>query len=156
MVRPLPRHRETAELVEITECGRALKLHPDTWAVWQKLKQQAASVGVELYIVSAFRSVARQAEIIARKRAQGLSDQEIYIYSAPPGYSEHHTGRALDLNTPGCPPLEEAFAQTAAFTWLSDNAALFGFHLSYPRDNPYGLGYEPWHWFWTGFATSHL
>ena len=32
--------------------------------------------------------------------------------------------------------------------WLRTNAPRFGFHLSYPRNNPHGIGYEPWHWCW--------
>ena len=34
------------------------------------------------------------------------------------------------------------------YAWLKDNAARFRFRLSYPRDNPHGIAYEPWHWCW--------
>ena len=44
--------------------------------------------------------------------------------------------------------LEEDFENTGAFDWLSRRASQFGFHLSYPRDNPHGVIYEPWHWAW--------
>jgi D-alanyl-D-alanine carboxypeptidase len=66
--------------------------------------------------------------------------------SAPPGYSEHHSGGAVDVTTEGVPPLELDFEDTPAFRWLSDHAHKFGFHLSFPRDNPCGYAYEPWHW----------
>jgi zinc D-Ala-D-Ala carboxypeptidase len=66
--------------------------------------------------------------------------------NAPPGYSEHHTGRAVDLGTAGCAALDQAFAQTPAFAWLQRHAQRFGFYLSYPRDNAEGYLYEPWHW----------
>ena len=66
--------------------------------------------------------------------------------NAAPGYSEHHTGRAVDLTTPGTPPLLEAFERTAAFAWLERHAARFGFVMTYPRNNPLGVIYEPWHW----------
>ena len=66
--------------------------------------------------------------------------------SAAPGYSEHHTGRAVDIATPGSRPLTEEFEDSAAFHWLNENAADFGFSMSYPRDNRYGFIYEPWHW----------
>lgn len=74
--------------------------------------------------------------------------QQILEVSAAPGFSEHHTGRALDLTTPGGPVLEEPFEHTDAFAWLSESAGSFGFHLSYPRGNSHGIAYEPWHWAW--------
>jgi D-alanyl-D-alanine carboxypeptidase len=66
--------------------------------------------------------------------------------NAAPGHSEHHTGRAVDIATPGSRPLTEEFEQTDAFRWLSSRAVEFGFSLTYPRDNPWGIAYEPWHW----------
>ena len=57
-------------------------------------------------------------------------------------------GRVVDLTTPGYAALEEEFENSAAFEWLSRNAVEHGFHLSYPRDNPHGIAYEPWHWCW--------
>ena len=71
---------------------------------------------------------------------------EILQVNAAPGYSEHHGGEALDIGTPGEPPAEESFETTPAFAWLSQHAARHGFSLSYPRDNPHGIVYEPWHW----------
>lgn len=96
--------------------------------------------------MSAFRSYEAQRRIVERKRAAGQSWGEILAVSMPPGFSEHHTGRALDLTTPGCGPLTEAFEGTAAFAWLAARAAGFGFSLSYPRGNPKGVAFEPWHW----------
>jgi len=74
--------------------------------------------------------------------------EEILTVNAAPGYSEHHSGYALDIGTPGEPPAEESFESTAAFAWLGEHAGRFGFQLSYPRDNPHGIVYEPWHWCW--------
>ena len=81
---------------------------------------------------------------------EGLSDEEIFQVSARPGYSEHHTGKAIDLNTPGFEPLEEEFEDSQTFERLLKNANRFGFYLIYPRDNKYGIIYEPWHWFYKG------
>ncbi len=106
-----------------------------------------ACAGVIIKIVSAFRSVDRQAEIIRAKLAEGLSLDAVLCVSAPPGYSEHHSGRAIDVTTDeGAAPLEPEFEKTRAFRWLSKNAGQFGFALSFPADNPYGYDYEPWHW----------
>ena len=110
------------------------------------LAAAALADGVILKIVSAFRSAERQAEIVRAKLERGLSLDAILEVSAPPGYSEHHTGRAIDITTDGVPALELEFERTAAFRWLSANAALFGYSLSYPKDNPHGYAYEPWHW----------
>jgi D-alanyl-D-alanine carboxypeptidase len=126
--------------------GTEHRLTPAAAEAWQRLKRAAANDGVEVFIVSAFRSVERQAEIVRAKLAAGLSIEDILSVSALPGYSEHHTGLAIDLSTPGVPPLETQFEQTAAFGWLSAEATRFGFCLSYPPDNALGYQYEPWHW----------
>jgi D-alanyl-D-alanine carboxypeptidase len=65
---------------------------------------------------------------------------------APPGCSEHHTGNAVDLGCTGALPLDPVFETTSGYFWLKRNASIFGFSLSYPRDNRYGYVYEPWHW----------
>ncbi len=103
---------------------------------------------MELQVVSAFRSIEYQLGIIRRKLERGLAIDEILRVSAAPGYSEHHSGRALDITTPGFAALEEQFEDSAAFAWLSTNAQSYGFWLSYPRGNPHGIAYEPWHWCW--------
>ena len=72
--------------------------------------------------------------------------QEILSVNAPPGYSEHHTGQAIDITTPGYEPVEEVFETSPAFAWLSREAGRFGFSMPYTRENPYGIVYEPWHW----------
>lgn len=115
---PLPARLEATDLQPYRDVGGDHLVQTDALAAWLDLRAAAHHDGVVLHIVSAYRSIARQAEIVARKRARGLTDAQIYRYSAPPGHSEHHTGRALDLNTPGCPPLEGAFAATPAFAWL--------------------------------------
>ena len=75
-----------------------------------------------------------------------LIGTDVDLVNTPPGYSEHHTGRALDITTSDCEPLTEAFELTEAFTWLVTHASKYQFSLTYPRDNPYGIIYEPWHW----------
>ena len=79
-----------------------------------------------------------------------VNSKDILTHIAIPGFSEHHTGKAIDIHANGHPVLEEAFEKTEEFMWLSKNAASFGFRLSYPRANTLGIIYEPWHWFYTG------
>jgi D-alanyl-D-alanine carboxypeptidase len=128
--------------------GRPQRLCPHALAAWQRLQQVAAKDGVTVHLISAFRSVDYQCEVIRRKQASGRSMEDILQVNAAPGFSEHHTGCAVDLGTTDCPALEEVFEQTPAFHWLSQHAEQFGFRLSYPRNNPLGVSYEPWHWFY--------
>ena len=148
----LPKHSEEQNLVEFIDGDECFKLHPSAFSAWKKMKEAARTEGIHFYIVSAFRSIARQLEIIEGKRSNDLSDEEIFRVSALPEFSEHHTGRALDLNTPEFPALQEEFEDSQAFQWLIQNASRFGFELSYPRENKYGISYEPWHWFYKGNA----
>ena len=76
--------------------------------------------------------------------------------SAPPGYSEHSTGYAVDLGDGDDPAtnLSESFEQTRAFRWLQDHAASYHFTLSFPALNPQGVSYEPWHWRFEGSADA--
>jgi D-alanyl-D-alanine carboxypeptidase len=131
-----------------TSDGRELRLTPEAWAAWQQLCAAAVAEGVQLELLSGFRGVDRQTEIIRRKRGAGQRIDDILRVNAAPGYSEHHTGRAVDIGTPDAPPLDESFARTAAFRWLEAHASQFGFLLSYPRDNAQGIAFEPWHWCW--------
>lgn len=141
-----PEARELEVARELSD-GRQIELVPQVAQAWRSMVSAAATDGVTLLLISGFRSVQRQHEIVEGKRARGDSIEAILRVNAAPGFSEHHTGRAVDIGTPGCPPLEERFEETSAFAWLARNAGRFGFSLSYPRDNPYGIIYEPWHWF---------
>jgi D-alanyl-D-alanine carboxypeptidase len=146
--RGLPRCAEARRLVvaEFDARGRERRLTPSAAAAWQKMKSAASVAKVALYLVSAFRSFDRQCEIVRAKLAAGQPLEEILGVSAPPGYSEHHTGRAVDIGASPDDPLDETFERTDAYGWLVANAARFGYALSYPPGNRYGYRYEPWHW----------
>jgi len=150
---PMPEYSDAEVLTEFEDNGEVFQLCPDAFAAWERMRDAAKGEGIELQMVSAFRSIERQREIVEKKRLRGLSDEEIFKVSARPGYSEHHTGRAIDLSTPGFLALEEEFEQSKAFQWLVGNGNRFGFYLSYPRDNQYGIIYEPWHWCFKGFPV---
>ncbi|MDC7700620.1 M15 family metallopeptidase [Vogesella indigofera] len=133
-------------VAERNAAGREFELTPAAAGAWQAMRDAAAADGVTLQLVSAYRSIARQHEIVAAKLARGQSLDAILQVSAAPGFSEHHTGRAVDIGTPDSPVLEEVFEQTPAFAWLQANAGRFGFVMSFPRGNACGYLYEPWHW----------
>ena len=134
--------------------GRDQQMTPPAARARFDMKAAAASNGIELQAVSAFRSVEYQTEIIRKKLDAGHSMEKILSVSAAPGYSEHHTGRALDISTPGYEPLDEAFENSAAFEWLQQSAASFGFRMSFPRNNRHRISYEPWHWCWVPAAPD--
>jgi len=146
--RGLPVYEEAEDLVSVglNVAGREQWLRPAAAAGWHHMRVEAESDGVALLLVSAFRSFEQQREILKRKLAAGQALEHILAVNAPPGYSQHHSGNAVDLATPGCALLSEDFEGTGAFLWLRDHAAPHGFSLTYPRGNPYGIAYEPWHW----------
>jgi D-alanyl-D-alanine carboxypeptidase len=146
--RGLPYFPEAEELVDVGPnlVGRMQRLTPETAANWQAMVSAAADDGIRLLIVSGFRDVEYQAGLIRRKLADGQDIAGILEVNAPPGFSQHHTGCAVDIATPGCRPLTEDFDKSVAFAWLTKRAAEFGFSMTYPRDNPEGFIYEPWHW----------
>ena len=127
---------------------RALWLLSPTARAWLAMREIAARDGVRLEAISGYRSHAYQRGIFERKFARGLTLAEVLRVNAAPGHSEHHSGRALDIGTPGEAPAEESFEATPAYAWLRERAGDFGFQLSYPRDNPHGIVFEPWHWCW--------
>ena len=120
----------------------------ETWRAWQAMEQAAARDGIKLEIISAYRSWAQQAAIWERKLSAGQRAEEILRWNAPPGLSEHHTGRALDLAAGEHEVLTAAFAHSEAYAWLRAHAGNFGFHESYPENNTAGFQPEPWHWCW--------
>lgn len=143
-----PFFAEAANLVEVGPnlVGRMQYLTPEAAARWTDMVGAAAGDGVRLMIVSGFRSFDYQADLIRKKLDAGQMIDDILRVNAAPGYSQHHTGAAVDIATPGSRPLTDEFEGTEAFVWLTENAATYGFSMSYPRDNPQGFIYEPWHW----------
>ncbi|MDK2122484.1 M15 family metallopeptidase [Parachitinimonas caeni] len=150
--RRLPIFREADELLvaEIEPTGRLHLLTPDAATAWIAMKAAAERDGVCLRLLSAFRSFERQYEIVCRRMALGEPLESLLALFAPPGFSEHHTGRAIDLGTTACRPLHASFDETPAFTWLCQRARDFDFSLTYPKHNLLGFGYQPWHWGYRG------
>ena len=147
----LPAFEEAAELVEVGPniVGRMQRLAPRAAASWAAMRSAAAADGITLLLVSGYRSIDYQARLFRRKINAGQSVSEILAVNAAPGFSEHHTGRAVDIATPGSRPLTAEFEASAAFRWLTGNAGRFGFSMSYPRGNEAGFVFEPWHLAWS-------
>lgn len=124
---------------------------------FQEMRSAARQAGVGMRDISGFRSLETQRYLfyeIARQRGQTPAQRS--RVSAPPGYSEHHTGYAIDIGDASAPgtDLSESFATTSAYRWLAQNARNYGFQLSFDRNNIQGVLYEPWHWRFVGDADS--
>jgi len=145
----LPVYAEAVDLVEAGPniVGRMQSLTNDSSRAWLSMLDAARAEDIELVMVSGFRSIEYQAALIRNKLAAGQSLVEILQVNVAPGYSQHHTGNAIDIATPGYKPLLEEFENSPAFAWLKEYAGRFGFTLSYPRNNTEGIAYEPWHWY---------
>lgn len=144
------------ELANITNDGR-LKLRKSAAEKFLKMQSDAKANGINLIPISAFRSISEQESLffdVKEKRGQVTSKRA--EVSAPPGYSEHHTGYAIDIGDGNNPAtnLSPSFAQTEAYQWLVTNAPRYSFELSFTPDNLQGVSYEPWHWRFVGDTDS--
>ena len=136
---------QDCELEKLVNCGEK-QVHKNLAKAFEKMQKDALKAGIKLEIISGFRSIEYQKTIFPCKfKDKNNPSEEEFIarlkYSAPAGFSEHHTGLAVDINS-----LEEDFAQTKEYEWLLNNARDYGFEMSFPRNNKQGLGFEPWHW----------
>lgn len=108
-----------------------------------------------IWIQSAYRSYEKQKALFDNKVKeyvkQGKSQEEAEVLAQKlvqrPESSEHHLGLAVDFNY-----VNNEFENTAAFEWLQEHAAEYGFILRYPKDKGdiTGISYEPWHWRYVG------
>jgi D-alanyl-D-alanine carboxypeptidase len=136
---------------------RRFKLRKAAAQQFNAMSASARASGVVLVPISGFRTVKDQQHLFFDVKAErGQTATKRAEVSAPPGYSEHHTGYAVDIgdgNTPAT-NLSTKFETTRAYKWLSVNAARYSFELSFPKNNRQGVSYEPWHWRYVGDRDS--
>ena len=127
-------------------------LRPEAAAAFRTMADAAREEGIYLYSVSAYRSYQRQEIIYTRYLTQD-SQASVDTYSARPGFSEHQTALALDINAAS---LSSHFENTPAYAWLVENCAQYGFILRYPQDKEDITGYcfEPWHYRYVGTEVA--
>ncbi len=145
-----------AELVPIVDDG-SIKLRKAAAKAYKEMVAAAAADGINLVPISGFRSINDQEYLYFDVKAErGQVAAERAKVSAPPGYSEHHTGYAIDVGDGDVPAtnLSQSFEKTPAFKWLKENAAHYSFELSFPKNNRQGVSYEPWHWRYAGDIQS--
>ncbi len=127
-------------------------VHKDMYSSLMKMKYEAQKEGVFLVFLSGYRSIKLQEEIFySLKAARNQIAIERAKVSAPPGYSEHSTGFAIDIGDAQNrkTDFEVEFEDTRAFQWLKRNAAKYHFRLSFDKNHK-SVDYEPWHWRYEG------
>ena len=129
-----------------------IEVHIDMQESLLNMREEARKDGVYLVFLSGYRSINLQNDIFySLKSIRNQEAVERARVSAPPGYSEHSTGFAIDIGdaTQRETDFEIEFENTKAFKWLINNAAKFHFKLSFNKNNKY-IDYEPWHWRYEG------
>ncbi|MBD2425098.1 M15 family metallopeptidase [Phormidium sp. FACHB-1136] len=137
--------------------NRDIRLRTSAAEQFDAMVRAARRDGVQIIPLSGFRSHSEQEAIFFGVRAaRGQDAQTRAEVSAPPGYSEHHTGYAIDVGDGNqtSTHLDQAFEDTNAYRWMDANANRYGFELSFPRNNFQQVAFEPWHWRFTGDRDS--
>ncbi|MDC3016138.1 D-alanyl-D-alanine carboxypeptidase family protein [Prochlorococcus sp. AH-736-E20] len=146
----LPYNETSKEKLVLIEPN--IEVHMDMRDSLLKMREEAKNDGIYLVFLSGYRSINLQNDIFySLKSIRNQEAAERARVSAPPGYSEHSTGFAIDIGdaTKRETDFETEFENTEAFRWLKKNAAKFHFKLSFNKDNKY-IDYEPWHWRYEG------
>jgi D-alanyl-D-alanine carboxypeptidase len=120
-------------------------------AAFKKMQQAAWSDGkTNLLNNSNFRSYSTQ-KAIYEKNVKKDGTEKTETYSARPGYSEHQTGLAIDLNS-----INDAFADTKECAWILEHCWEYGFIVRYPKGKEHitGYKYEPWHIRYVGLENA--
>jgi len=134
---------------ELVENKGEIYLLPEARDALVAMAAQAKQDGIELRIDSGYRSASYQRKVYQRMMAKGKTFLEAARYVAPPGYSEHMLGLAVDFV-----PSDWRFAKTPAYHWLHQHAADFGFRETYPESRPDHQPWEPSHWRYIGPPAS--
>ena len=127
------------------------QIHTKVKPYLEAMLNAAKADGVEIFVLSGYRSFETQKNIKARHSTiYGTASNR---FSADQGYSEHQLGTTLDLTTKKTGASLSGFENDPAYSWLQSNAHKFGFTLSYPKGNNYYI-FEPWHWRFVGVALA--
>ena len=115
-----------------------------------KLKEALEKEGILVDLDSAWRSVSLQQEIMDRFCEESGEDY-VQRFVAAPGYSEHHSGLAVDLGTATNHSITQ-FKNYPEYNWMKENCYKYGFIQRYTEANQYITGYQPeeWHYRYVG------
>lgn len=137
----------------IYEKDKKLEIHTKAYPYLQEMIVTAAKNGIDLKLISAYRSFGEQSSL--KNTYLVTYGSGANKFSADQGYSEHQLGTAIDFTTPELGLNFTNFKTTDAYEWLLDNAYKFGFVISYPENNGY-YQFEPWHWRFVGKSLANM
>lgn len=130
-----------------------VQVRESTKTAFEAMRKEAQKNALSLRVVSGYRSVSYQRDLYNRYLASD-SQKNVDRYSARPGYSEHHTGYAIDLfgSTDGL----RNFENTPEYSWVKENCHKYGFIIRYTKENEAVTGYEsePWHLRYIGVEAA--
>ena len=141
---------EPENLVSMSGYGNGY-LVKDAHDAYVELYNAAKNDGMNLIVTTSYRNYGFQSTLYynyVNRDGQESAD----TYSARPGYSEHHTGLAVDLSTPSLTNAFTEFIYTDEYKWMQNNCYKYGFIQRYTDENQYITGYQPeaWHYRYVG------
>ena len=154
----LPDNYEPSDLesISIRYSYAGNKLTKESNDAYVSMWNAAKSEGYTLIVNSSFRNHASQERVYKNLKAtNGLAEAD--KIAARPGHSEHQTGLAIDVFEIKNQSTA-TFKDSEAYTWLKENAYLFGFIERYPEGQEYLTGYnfEAWHWRYIGVDAAKI
>ena len=135
--------------------GREFQIEEQTYGHFEQLRNALLLQGIQIELDSVYRSVARQEEIVA-EFTEKYGEDYVKKYVAVPGFSEHHTGLAVDIclvvDGKIIDDNDEMIARKDIFDKIHPQLADYGFILRYlpGKEDITGYSYEPWHFRYVG------
>lgn len=142
-----------SDLVNVGGINNGFYLSAKAAPSFNSMMDAAASAGFSMKLTSSYRSYSDQVSTYAYWVNQsGVAGAD--TYSARPGYSEHQTGLAFDIESGGC--ALNCFGTTAAYGWMQAHAAEYGFIQRYYAGQESVTGYEAeeWHYRYVGTTVA--
>ena len=140
---------EPENIVDVpAEYGKNEKLNETALQAFIKMSQDCkAETGYNLLVRSGYRDLKKQEETYNYYlKLRGKKYAENYV--THPGYSEHHTGLAIDIKAEST----ETFLNSKESKWAYANAYKYGFILRYKENDEKitGIKFESWHFRYVG------
>lgn len=156
-----PYKKKKIDLVEtLDKDNNKVLLEKEAFNYYEQLKKYLKTIGIEIVINEAYRSIEDQEKIV--EEFKNIYDEDIlYKKVAVPGYSEHHTGLAIDIGLVFDKKEEEEEnikIREALYQEMHKHISKFGFILRYPKgkEEITGYSYEPWHIRYVGIIPATI
>ncbi len=145
---------QVPNLVKVESFAKeGMYLEKECMEAFIKMAEEAKLQGLNLRAISTYRTYDYQANLYSNyAKVDGVNNAD--TYSARPGFSEHHTGLAIDIDNTKVSYTN--FETTKEFDWVKANAYKYGFILRYPKgkEDITGYMYEPWHFRYVGLKIA--